>query len=554
MERRDLKEQLAPISAKLREVRSLVTPVSQVTLRLKAHGGADRFKNTIDNILRWMDKRAGRKLPDVAWQGKTFELSDIGAQRTAAVALNDPRYWAARLDDADKSVARRTWVTEIGVCADTNGDVLFGTRLICATRGEEQPFERTIPGFVKEILKAGPAELDGQLLRAEATVIKTEEHVHDLVDLLERPDRSTDVILFSLPEGSSDVCEVAAPVQDVYRQIQGAAHVFILTSEASFLLTDRVGKELSVFRQAVRTYKPGFKSWVDDPWRHPLALPQRITALNEEEPQAFVRMLVNQTLADTVRIPDRERRLPSFNTVRQLAAAEERKLLKQFGGSDAELVKLYEQDNERLNKELAEQKEQYDGLLAIADRERESASQDANSLRVQAFMLRERIRSLEKQLETLYNRPPTPIPETLDDFESWCREHLVGTVEIMNRAYQGARKSVYQEPSLIYKALLVLRDHYVPMRRESGSLRMKAYEDALAALQLEESATGEGSRSDSDQYTVQYGGRRKSLDRHLKKGVTHDPRYCFRLYFFWDDEAQVAVVGWMPSHLDNSMT
>ena len=83
---------------------------------------------------------------------------------------------------------------------------------------------------------------------------------------------------------------------------------------------------------------------------------------------------------------------------------------------------------------------------------------------------------------------------------------------------------------------------------------MKAYEDALAALQLEESATGEGSRSDSDQYTVQYGGRRKSLDRHLKKGVTHDPRYCFRLYFFWDDEAQVAVVGWMPSHLDNSMT
>ena len=32
---------------------------------------------------------------------------------------------------------------------------------------------------------------------------------------------------------------------------------------------------------------------------------------------------------------------------------------------------------------------------------------------------------------------------------------------------------------------------------------------------------------------------------------SRDRRYGFRLYFFWDEEGQVAVVGWLPSHLDN---
>jgi hypothetical protein len=548
---RDLREQLAPINARLREGYSLIRPVSQVTIRLKQMAGRDRFALTIDNILRWMNNRAGRRLPDSAWQRKSFELSDIGAQRTAAVALEDPPYWAARLDDADRNVPLRTWISELGVGTEPNNDVLFGARLICATRGEDPPFDRSIPGFVREILKTGPAELDGQPLHPEPILITTEAGVDDLVELLERGDRAADVIVFSLPDGSADPKSTIASAGDVHRSTQGAAHVFVLSGAASFYLTDRVGKELSVFWQAIRTYRPAFKCWVDDPWRHPLALPQRIATWNEEGPSAFVRWLVNQTLAGSVRDPDREQRLPGFNTVRQLVAGEERKRLKHSGGSDAELTKMYEQDNEQLRKELTEQKDQYDGLLASADLEREAAVQEANSARAQTSALRERVRLLEKRLPS---QSQTPIPDTLNDFESWCQEYLMGSVEIINRAFYGVRKSVYHEPSLIYKALLLLRDKYSPMRIHRGVERKKAYDAALAELQIEDSASGEGIRFDADQYSVQYAGRRRALDRHLKKGSARNPRYCFRLYFFWDDEAEVAVVGWLPSHLDNSMT
>ena len=59
-----------------------------------------------------------------------------------------------------------------------------------------------------------------------------------------------------------------------------------------------------------------------------------------------------------------------------------------------------------------------------------------------------------------------------------------------------------------------------------------------------------------DTYRVSFGlGRRKrKLDRHLKKGTGRDSRDCFRLYFFWDEDEEQIVVGWLPSHLPTPIT
>jgi len=60
------------------------------------------------------------------------------------------------------------------------------------------------------------------------------------------------------------------------------------------------------------------------------------------------------------------------------------------------------------------------------------------------------------------------------------------------------------------------------------------------------------------QYEVAYqiGYRSKQvLERHIKGGSNaRDPRYCMRIYFFWDDERQKVVVGHLPSHLDTLST
>ncbi|WP_139026490.1 hypothetical protein [Achromobacter arsenitoxydans] len=547
----DIKEQLALIAEKPREGLSVVRPVSQVTLKLRPAKGHDRFTGSIKHILKWMNRRAGRNLPGAAWRGQSFELTDIGAQRTAAIALPEHQFWAARLDDADKTVPLRTWVTEIGVGMDANGDTLFGARLICVSRGADEPFQRTVPGFVRAIMGDGPTEIDGVPLTRDISLISTASEVDQLVTLLENPHRQADVLVFALPDGSSNPSEAAASANAVHNATLGAAHVYVLAGPASFLLTDRVGRELSVFRKAVRTYRPGFRAWVDEPSKHPLALPDRIASWSETAPGEFEQWLVNQSLSNAAHAPGREERLPSFNTVRQLAAQLERERLRKAGGTDAELIRLFEQDNDQLRKDLQEQKGQYDGLLLTADAEREAAIQEANSAKAQALERLHRIRLLEKRLAESVAPQPTPIPDALDEFETWCKEHLAGSVEIANRAYQGVRKSEFHDPQFIYRALLLLRDQYVPMRVEGTPERRRSYEEALHALQLEDSATGEGVKYAADLYSVQYGGGRRPLDRHLKGSDSRDRRYGFRLYFFWDDESQIVVVGWLPSHLDN---
>lgn len=539
------------LNSKTRDGRAIVRPVSQVAFSLKEIAGQDRFAASVNSILQWMNQRAGQKLPSEAWERKSFELSDIGAQRTAAVGLIEPQYWAARLDDADKSVPLRTWVTEIGIGVNEKGDVLFGTRLLCTTRGEDLPFNRSIPGFVKRILASGPAELDGEPIFSTPPMLTSESDIDNLVRLLESPSRRAEVIVFALPERSFNPQETAASALEVYRAVQGAAHLFVLSGQASFMLTNRVGRELSVFHQGVRTYKAGFKSWTDQPSNHPLALHQKILSWENDGPKAFERWLVNQTLGNSVYVPSREIHVPEFNTIRQLAAKAERERLRQAGASESELITLYEHDNDELRKELKEQKEQYDGLLTTADIERANAELTANAAKAQAFERLQRIRYLENQLIDSAPEKTTPIPDTLEEFEKWCKTQLVGTVELTNRAFQGVRKSELLETSLIYKSLLLLRDHYVPMRIEGSPERREAYKAALANLHLEESPTGDGVKFDETLYSVQYGGTRRSLDRHLKGSDSRQRQFGFRLYFFWDDDGEVVVVGWLPSHLDN---
>lgn len=550
-----LAEQLAPIAPRIRETRARIRAVSQVSLRLPHDPGKDRFGTTVDAILRWADNRAGHRLPAEARQRKSFELSEIGSQRLAAVAIAEPRVWALRLDDADKGVPLRTWITEVGVGVAPERDVLLGVRLICATRGDDAPYDRTIPGFVRGIVDAGVAILDDRQIGVGPTIVGDERAAEQLVAFLESPNRHAPVIVFALPERSVDPAETAIPVGEFELRTLGAAHLVILTGPASFHLTDRLGKELSVFRQAVRTYLPGFKRWRDQPYRHPLALPERIRDWHDGGAQGYVDHLVSQTLALSVLAPDREDVLPSFTTIRQWVARREREDATHEHRNDAELLRMALDENQRLESEVKEQKERFTGLVEDGVRRADEYAQEAEEAKAQNYALRQRVAALEKRLATGSGATQAEaIPATLDDFGTWCRENLAGAVELHNRAYQGVKKSVFREPALIYKALLLLRDRYVPMRLSGRPEDKAAYEAALQELRLEESATGDGWKEHREQYTVTYNGRARLLDRHLKQGASRDLTRQFRLYFFWDEDSQVVVVGWLPSHLDNALT
>jgi hypothetical protein len=182
--------------------------------------------------------------------------------------------------------------------------------------------------------------------------------------------------------------------------------------------------------------------------------------------------------------------------------------------------------------------------------EMSQAEEVKNEVLARSYALRERIQALQTNLRQSGEK--TPIPTDLKELETWAHQHLEGSVTLLSRALRGAKKSEYNNPTLAYEALLLLRDFYVPMRRETGTERSQKYEAELSRLGLENSFVGNAVDTFKEDYTVMYCGLPRVLNMHLKHGTSREPHLCFRLYYFWDEESQCAVVGWLTSHLDNA--
>lgn len=141
----------------------------------------------------------------------------------------------------------------------------------------------------------------------------------------------------------------------------------------------------------------------------------------------------------------------------------------------------------------------------------------------------------------------------LDTLPLWAADNAERIV-ILPRALNGAKKSQYQSPATIMRALEILAGPY--RRHRMGEIGLADFEAALAeeGIQLAGSVGPSKAGEQGDQYFVQWGKRRRFLDLHLLKGGGREPRYCMRIYFFWDADTQRCVVGSMPTHLDNSLS
>ena len=543
-----MSEALAPIPSVGRSRRATVEPVSQIHLSLQGPDKIGAFETARSEILKFAKRRAGGALPQEALEGKSFSTDDVGARRIEGIAIESPRYWTLRFDDDDRTVASRSWVIETALAEqDNDGPVLFGLRLQCIARGENPLYDRSIPAFARDVIAACDARLDGRKVTLTPWVIDTKDEVDQLVELLRLENRTADVVVLSLPEHSNYLSDELVSSERLARDLAGAAHVVVISGQAAFHLSDRVGREFSVFHQAVRTYRPGFDPDTEAPFAHPLGLADRIRNW-DGGPDAYRRFIASEALRRTVEGTDALKRLPTFAEAKRTAAELRRRSAQQSGSSNEEILALAEEEIEQLKKDLVSQKQESGELLEVAEAEREVAEVEMQRLQGMLYHLQQRIRSLETSDG---EQADTEIPDNLAELEQWAVRHLAGRVELHNRALRGAKDSEYEDVAVVYQSLLLLRDYYVPMRQEGGSELKQAFDLRCQELGIEEQQSFSGNRAgeQGDTYFVRMGHRRVELDRHLKKGNSREPRYCFRLYFFWDDTTSQVVVGWLPSHL-----
>jgi len=142
----------------------------------------------------------------------------------------------------------------------------------------------------------------------------------------------------------------------------------------------------------------------------------------------------------------------------------------------------------------------------------------------------------------------------LDDIEEWALENA-DRIKIMPRAIAETRKSNYYNPGLLYEALEMLATTY-PMVKKSLLPResLMAHAQRIGLWIGGSPEPGRAGGSKSEKYFVTVNGRRRYLETHIGSRTARDDRYCFRCYFFYDEDAGMVVVGSMPGHLDCSIT
>jgi hypothetical protein len=172
--------------------------VSQVQLKIQAATEGATFDAVREELLHWVNRKAGRPLPKAAWRGESFEMyREVGCQPVAASTLAVPRLWACRVDDADKQVPQRTWTTEIGLGERTDGAILLGCRLFCVTMGADLPFEPSVPSFVRRLADRFEVMLDGVRVREIVHQTNDEDSIRRLLVLLVDRSRRYPVIAVS---------------------------------------------------------------------------------------------------------------------------------------------------------------------------------------------------------------------------------------------------------------------------------------------------------------------------------------------------------------------
>ena len=212
----------------------------------------------------------------------------------------------------------------------------------------------------------------------------------------------------------------------------------MLTSSASYEFTNRVGKQLSAYRQAVRTYRPGFDPDESENYVHPLALAGKIYSW-DGGPAAFKDFLITQCLRRTVaeaRIR-REEKIPPYAQVKEVARELRRKQTHQTIKSKQEELDLAYEEIEEMKEQMVKNHKEYDQILLEVEEEKEQVADELNEAN-------DRIESLKSRIELLENTQSdieVPIPKNFDELDDWSQKHLAGRVLVHSRAIRTAQSA-----------------------------------------------------------------------------------------------------------------
>lgn len=559
-------------------------PISETTYRFRGtiveegHAGEERaFTDVIALVLEWVSDKFPLPLPAKAWKGSGFSLS-VPGQTLECAALPGEGLWALRLDQPDvpmqggTAVPGRNWTTDIAL--RVAGVMEFGIRVSCASlEYATHPIMHTRPRIVWDLAQHVSLH-KSRPISPEPWMIETINDLLALDRLLTNPKRFLPVIVLTQTAGAHHDDSAAYAIDPIVmaRRALGFAHVVLLNAAMAEKWTEALGMQWSVFSGAIRTYYPGLDFDNDNPFLHPLVLRNRVLHWKGNDdapdgygPEGFSKYLVRKIARRNARERMNWGQLKFHGEVRARVLEQQRRKSEERLNDilarteeNRELRARIEETSRALKAELDEARQQVVEWEREAERFCDHSTEEEKRRRAvqeQNHSLRHRIASLEYALEEKTGKPlddAVTIPGTYEEMPEWVRHNLAGRLLLHNRALQGIKQAQFERVDLVYQCLLCLANEYRKMRLDGDC--KDSFDRRIMELQVEDRpAIGDISAGlNEDAFHVIYpehSSRKRRLDKHLCRGNAHDSRYTLRIYYFWDEESQQVVVGWLPGHL-----
>lgn len=486
-------------------------------------------------VLMWAQKRSGGRLPREAWKFQPFEFLSGGRNSSGVRVCNiDADLWAIRADDPDKTVAERVWTTEVVVGFAPDESPQFSARLLVSTPESDLTIEPHTPGFVQQVANRCALSRGGYTLRAEPWLINSSDDANRLVDMLVAPERELPLFVLTLPPDALAQSQPLLDANALSRAVLGIGHVAVVPQDFTWVLTDALGKQRSVFGGAVRAYLPGFTEDAN-PYAHKLVIGTHLST--SEAVVACSAWLRRLAASESIRRTRLGHDVLVFSAIRAASLQFGHEQLEQQGASEAELIKAMTERLKALELHVENDKASLD---YFAD-EHQKAEDRAEVAELQARASAYRIQQLIEQLKSRGEVPDANLnmPGNWKDFADWCDTALAGRVVLTPAARRAVTAPEFSDVGMASRSLLWLANDGRDRRlKGGGTLREELIEEGVR-----------NSHCGSDSFDVEWHGHRHDVAWHVKNGGnTRDPRRCLRIYYFWDEATQQIVVAEMPAH------
>lgn len=515
--------------------RAVVQVVANLTQG--AGGPADSANLAIHAVLDWLKNKQGLKLPANAYAGEPFEIDASEGQPLAVERLDT--FWSLQFDRFDDGVPGRIWRTEASV-GYSNDVALAGVRLTVINVNSRNDFTPSVPRIIGDLIRSPGLHDYGVNLTDSPILVSSDDALESMVSLLEDHERTRPVVVFS----EDHACNAINDADTAAERLAGIGHVYVVNEQQSWHLTERLGREFSVWKGAIRTYNPGFNPQIDEVTQHPPATREWLNS-RFESLDHFYSVLVSTFAARTVRAAGLEEALPSFRTIKRAALEKKIASLASAAKKKTERELLLEQENSLLKHQVAEKSDEFDmadAAVKQAEAERDQYRAQLSSLNVKIDVLEQRLGDAALQID---------YPSTFESLDEWALENFAGRLVLLNRAARSARKSSFNSPELVYRCLERLARAYVDARR-SGSPVENIFDDL--GVHLERTGDPTTLSQWKELYFVPYRAGNEFLEWHLKRGSDKNESNTMRIYFFYDEDDQQVVVGHLPGHLPNTKT